>query len=99
MGYGLWVNLIQPAEPHRGLAQPLPRDVRLKASKQRFETRNITFQFQGLEPRRFQAMGQLNTTCVQPRREQRRVQGVRGVALQVAYERRTLKPVFSLDRL
>jgi hypothetical protein len=45
-GYRLWVNLIQPAEPHLGDAAAAP-----------------------------------------------------GVALQVAFERRIFKPVFSLDRL
>jgi hypothetical protein len=60
----------------------------------------------GLKGFRLWAMGQLDSTCSAPPRRQQRLgsrqseAGLgRGVALQVASERQTLKPVFSLDRL
>jgi hypothetical protein len=65
----------------------------------------------GLKGYRLWAMGQLDSTCSTPPRETRGrtppsgtsqwVQGAlrQGVALQVAFERQTLKPGFSLDRL
>jgi hypothetical protein len=52
-------------------------------------------------------MGQLDATCTAPPRHGRRghaqhgrhVHPARVVALQVAFERQTLKPVFPIDRL
>jgi hypothetical protein len=49
-------------------------------------------------------MGQLDSAAVQPRRgdDSRRVrepEQTHDVAVQVAFERQTLKPVFHLDRL
>jgi hypothetical protein len=67
------------------------------------------------ETRRLSAMGQGESTCTAPPRISRphyppgptrtatrtatRLPGCRGVALQVAFERQTLKPTFSLDKL
>jgi hypothetical protein len=59
------------------------------------------------ETRRFRAEGKLNSTCAAPRWRSScpspacspSGSGTRCVALQVAFERQTLKPVFLLDRL
>jgi hypothetical protein len=58
----------------------------------------------GLKGYRLWAMGQLDSTCRAPPRVVRVVDVGRdvvahAVALQVAFERQILKPVFSLDRL
>jgi hypothetical protein len=60
----------------------------------------------GLKGYRLWDMGQLDSTCRAPPNERvvdafacSNGLNIRVVALQVAFERQTLKPVFSLDRL
>jgi hypothetical protein len=142
--FKLWVNCIQLVQPHRvlvlalllllllpGIVRKLYLAVAVQVNlKANFETRISTFQFQGFESRRFQAMGKRNSTLyscnvytpalpgLPPRGALRAAaagsrlaasslvkcafmlslmpSSAPGVALQVAFERQTLKPIFHL---
>jgi hypothetical protein len=105
--------LIQPAEPHRAVAGA--SCIRKAANFEKPVSFSSPFDRREgwLKPGGFKRRtGQLHATCagspprldVQPQRggagvARRRGAGDRVVALQDAFERQTLKPGFSLDRL
>jgi hypothetical protein len=132
---GLWVNLIQRAEPHLVRAKGQERHghdsngsgaqsvavQKLRLKKQRLETSSSSSSLHGrkarVETRRFFSYGSAGFSLYSPhqsavehsgprvfddctqRRQEAAGDGARGVAVQVAFERQTLKPVFSLDGL
>jgi hypothetical protein len=109
-GYRLWAMGQLDSTCRAPPPRPAPRSVVAQVEFERgtFETR-IGIQREGFETSRFQAYGSTWFTVHRPtaqpsswlvgKRERRSERCFHAVALQVAFERQILKPVFSLDRL